>query len=840
MTNQPPTSRNKPIEAVKQAGHSARNAAAQFGRIPGGVAQGVLKTVGALPMAVEAFDAMKDLRIDTAVRNEKTAAVRSSGETYTQAQLIDARAAGHITQQQYDNTINEWRAGGNPFDRAVEASYTTAPAARPITEGIAKANTAVENWTNSWVPAPETGVAQFVATAADAIGEAIPGVAAAMATGGGSAATLIPTSVVGRAVGALNAVGTEMIEGSGDVGRAALAGATEWASEAIGAATFNKAAGAITNKVGSVVADAIGEGIEEVIGSGIQSAVTGDAYSLADAAYEFGIGTVVGGAFGGGTGIVNAVNTTAATAQVERAVNARTSETAKADIADVKALIDNAGDSSANAVVAHDSLVALQRQVANPINEVQATRSVPSDIAERFGLTPASDNSRGKPLEINARSYESFADPLARGLDVPDVSSVDRATVSPNAVDSANPRALYQYAEDIYLRPGTDVSGDTLFTYRGQANQFYRTSLEPGAIPASGVGTSWEGSGGYSSPGTYTTDAYGPSGMLADNPHSNRGIPQKAVASDSPIGLILQQPASLTEDVAPLTRTDAPTDVVPEGTRRIRYDDRGRGLVTEVINNPADVSGAGLIFGRTTVDNATPIQYATNSDAAALQNTPAYAQAVGSSDSAPPTTAKSAAEEVRLGAYTVPELISTETVRNASIGAERNAAESVLESAPESPSPHNRASAQQAAAPPEGGAERELGSKITGEPQMSVASAAAASVNSSAASEHNAGAAANAKTPAVPNATGANTPPEETTAEEQTPQELSPEERASQIWTPLQVQTKTAQATTELERKRERRREVSRNDPDLVIGQGSRGAIHETQGYAATFGLSAG
>jgi|GEM_PF-5965203 len=873
MTNQPPASRNKAVEAVKQVEQIKNNVIAQGSRIPGGAAQGVLKTVGAIPMAVEAFDAMKDSRLDPVARNENTAAVRASGEIYTQAQLIDAREAGHISQQQYDNTINEWRAGGNPFDVAVNASYTTAPAARPITEGISKANAAIENWTNSWVPAPETNVAQFVATAADALGEAIPGVAASVATGGLSTASVLAGTTAGHAIGALNAVGTELVEGSGDFGRAVLAGATEWASEAIGGATFNKAAGAITSKAGSLVVDAIGEGIEEVIGSGIQSLVTGDAYSLADAAYEFGIGAVVGSALGGGTNAVNAVNAGNITAQVENAENAPIAAAANADIADVSALIDSAGASTANAVVANDSLVALQRQVANPINEIRTENNISPATAERFGLVPASEGARGTPVEIAVRSYESIVDPLARGLSAPDVSSIDRAAVNPNDVETTNPRALYQFDQngEIFLRPGTDTSGDNMFTYRGQANQFYRTSQEAGAIPASGAGMSNEGSGVYSALDTNSSDLYGPTTKLADNPYKNVGVPQPAVLSDAPIGVILQQAQNLNETQSPLERKTqsaqkaefaaGSADVVPQNERRVRYSPSGA-LITEVINNPADISAAGLIFGRTTVADATPIQYATSGDSAP-QAVPQSAPEVGAgagvysaldaystdlygptgavaseaaSEVAAETTEAETATESTAGQYVVPELISTEAVSNAPVGVERQGAERTataeLSATPE---------AARASAPAEQAATESTSAPQASAEPLSTESETATSVNVSSAAEENTSTAAVTATTTAERTPTANTPnPEHSATEGATPAELSPEERAAQIWTPLQARTKAAQATVELERKRERRDQVPQGNPDLVIGQGARGAIYESQGYTATFGLSAG
>ena len=227
---------------------------------------------------------------------------------------------------------------------------------------------------------------------------------------------------------------------------------------------------------------------------------------------------------------------------------------------------------------------------------------------------------------------------------------------------------MYQYSEDIYLRPGTDTN--QYFTYRGQANQFYSSSVENG-IPASDKGTSWEGKGVYSSPTPYTTDLYGPSGKLADNPYINRGIDQTSIKSDYPVGVILAQSNTLTEETGRLTRTDAPEDVVAEGTRRIRYDPNGR-LVTEVVNNPADVEAVGLNFGRTTIENATPIEYAQTQANTNQQVSSDSVESVKMPESGRNMRGTlTAGTELNLteetGSYTVPKLINESVKHSANV-----------------------------------------------------------------------------------------------------------------------------------------------------------------------------
>lgn len=874
---------NRIPDVETQTASLVGNAAAQAGRIPGGIAQGALKTLAAPGILYEAAKQnTSDYRKNLSDAQKYISDLRKTNPYLTQADLIDAKLAGEITQAQYDNYINEWQANGSPIDSGrvhgiLERTGTGETVSKPITETTSKANTAVENWTNSWVPAPQSDAAVFVAKAADSLGEAIPATATAIATGGASTLSVMAGTTVSHAVGAANAFSTEMLEGSGDVGRALISGGTEWASEAIGGKLFNEAAANIGNKALSGAVDAIGEGMEEIISGSAQAALTGDSYSPSQALEEFALGAAVGGVMGAGANVVNSVSATITEGRVQSEVNARIADTAAADISDVQALISHSSDSAASAVVAQDSLTALQKQVTNPVNTTQTTTSIPSDIAQKYNLVPIGESSNGKPVTVKTQSYESIVAPEVAAMTAPEVSMEARAQINPSDATVINPRALYQYAQDVYLKPGTDLS-DTMFTYRGQANQFYRTSQDAGSIPSSGIGTSWEGSGVYSAPTPYTTDLYGPSGKLADNPLANRGIDQTAIDTDYPVGVILQQSAGLTEDVSPLTRSDAPSDAVAEGTRRIRYDDRSRGFTTEIINNTNDVSASGLIFGRTGVADSIPIQYATDnvgasSDASVLNN---ISESATSLNSTRRQTSGVVIEENTLGTYTVPELINVNAVEvgiNTGSSDEKDstsletaigvASEAVNESwtdavegrvasaiplvstegvLAEVPSNASQSVASPTALTPlvevsDNASEFTVSTLDNSQSIPEVRAVSETPVAANATVTEFAGTQAEeATTEAVPKASES---PEGTANErvkvvgESAGEELSSEELASQIWTPVQSMAKASMAQNEQRRKE---REVSTYDFGITKGPGSRGLIDETSGYKTTFG----
>lgn len=553
------------------------------------------------------------------------------------------------------------------YNNKGQAANWVDPYASPITDMTKNVISGIDNKQNEWTPAPQTAAAEFTAKAANVIGEALPIAGLAVAGGATSALGVLAGNTLSYAAGSAQAISSELLE-SGDPGRALLKGATSYVSEKIGGATVDKLAGKIASPVLSGALSAVGEGLEENIDSGITALVTGEKYTMSEAVEDFALGTAAGAVIGGTVNAANSVNEFVTPKLVEHAVNTQIEQAAKSDVKNVAELVNSAGESVESAIIAQDSLTALQKSTANPTFETESTSNIPSSVAERFKLVPAEGSEN--PITINRVSYEAQVNSRLQesGLTTRDVSAAERATANPNAIESANPRALYQYADDIYIRPGTDTN--QYFTYRGQANQFYSSSVENG-IPASDKGTSWEGKGVYSSPTPYTTDLYGPSGKLADNPYINRGIDQTSIKSDYPVGVILAQSNTLTEETGRLTRTDAPEDVVAEGTRRIRYDPNGR-LVTEVVNNPADVETVGLNFGRTTIENATPIEYAqtqTNTNQQVSSDSVESVQAPESGRNMRGTL--TAGTELNLteetGSYTVPKLINESVKHSANV-----------------------------------------------------------------------------------------------------------------------------------------------------------------------------
>jgi hypothetical protein len=251
----------------------AINIAEQAKRTPGGVAQGIIKTMAAPGMALEALpkNAKDFLHIDT--------------------------------------------AGGKHFMPAnPDGTAAKTPDAKPITTATSLFNKAVEDFTNSKVSAPQSAGAKFAAKAADALGEALPATMAAAITGGGSASAIFAGNALSHGMGAANAFSTELLEGSGNAGRAAIAGAAEWGAEAIGGAVFNRAAGKLADagglagKAAGFAADTLGEGFEENISGVAQSILTGEPYTAAQAVDDFAIGATVGGVISGGINAANAIH----------------------------------------------------------------------------------------------------------------------------------------------------------------------------------------------------------------------------------------------------------------------------------------------------------------------------------------------------------------------------------------------------------------------------------------------------------------------------------------------------------------------------------------------------
>ncbi len=215
----------KPLTAAEKVG----NALAQTRRVFGGVAQGTVKAAAGA----------------AALGSEFVAA----GVERSRPFMGQTGGIGALTR------------GTDPVDEA-RAAEGARDFGRSALEMGAKANAAVEGWTNQWVPAARSGAAQFIAKASDALGEAIPAMTAATLTGGTSASAVLAGTTLSHAIGAANAAGTELIEGSGDINRAAIAGAAEWGAEAIGGKLFDnpgtgKAISSAINKPLNAVKNAI-------------------------------------------------------------------------------------------------------------------------------------------------------------------------------------------------------------------------------------------------------------------------------------------------------------------------------------------------------------------------------------------------------------------------------------------------------------------------------------------------------------------------------------------------------------------------------------------------------
>lgn len=260
-----------------QQSHTVGNILAQIGRIPGGMAQGTIKALSAPGILKEAVDNR----------------VRDKGQ-----------ASSLKVKNEAVNAFNN----GNAY-----------------TNFAAKANQGVENLTNSWVAPPETKAAEFAAVAFDTIGEAIPSAAAAIATGGNA----LVGNALSHGLGAATAFSYEMLEGSGDVGKAVVRAGTAYASEAIGGKLFGNIAGG--NGIASWVGGAVGEGLEGNIDGVLFSAITGDSYTMSDAIQDFALETVAGAALGGVGKVTNTVNASVTPKLVDGNVNNRTANNTIAD-----------------------------------------------------------------------------------------------------------------------------------------------------------------------------------------------------------------------------------------------------------------------------------------------------------------------------------------------------------------------------------------------------------------------------------------------------------------------------------------------------------------------------
>ncbi len=169
----------------------------------------------------------------------------------------------------------------------------------------ATATKAVDQWSATWIPVPSTRVAETVAVASNALGEATPGIAVGVLSGGATTAReVIGGTVASRLVGSSNAFTKEYVASGGDYGSALTTGAVEYATELAGSKILDPAFKGVTAKFPSWVntniidaaTNAIGEGAEEVISGFGLGHLSGDGYTLSQAADDFILGGAVGAA----------------------------------------------------------------------------------------------------------------------------------------------------------------------------------------------------------------------------------------------------------------------------------------------------------------------------------------------------------------------------------------------------------------------------------------------------------------------------------------------------------------------------------------------------------------
>lgn len=295
-----------PTEVLRQRVGATGNFAAQAGRVPGGIAKGITKLVTFPALAVESLDSMNAQHMDYKKLEDNLSDVRNSGEMYTQEQLINALGAGEITKAQYDNTINEWRAGNNPYDQAISNSYVAGPPSTPITNQVNKFITGIDNFTNSWVPKPQTKAAEFAAKAADVIGEAVPNAALAYLTGGGGILATLKGTPLSYAGAFAQGYSSDWLT-TKDPSKAMLSGMVNAGSEWLGGETIDVLASNIANKTVAKGVSIVGEGLEENAGGIAQGVLTGQGYSFDDAKEDFLLGTIAGAGINAGVSGANFV-----------------------------------------------------------------------------------------------------------------------------------------------------------------------------------------------------------------------------------------------------------------------------------------------------------------------------------------------------------------------------------------------------------------------------------------------------------------------------------------------------------------------------------------------------
>lgn len=164
----------------------------------------------------------------------------------------------------------------------------------------------VDEWSQTWVPAPSSKVGEKAADVFNALGEAVPGIVVGALTGGVGSA-VIGGTVAGRLVGASNAFTKEYVASGKNYDQALLAGGIEYAAEAAGAKLFSGASDALVDNlisplgkgIANTGSNVLSEGLEEVISGSTHAMLTGTPYTAEQARDEMLIGALVGGAAGG-------------------------------------------------------------------------------------------------------------------------------------------------------------------------------------------------------------------------------------------------------------------------------------------------------------------------------------------------------------------------------------------------------------------------------------------------------------------------------------------------------------------------------------------------------------
>lgn len=305
-----------PTEVLRQRVGATGNFAAQTGRVPGGAVKGAIDIAFAPAMLAESVAS------DTADFKQTISEMKEYGERISN--LVKAGATRKdlfyvpLPSQTaaIKNNINAWKAGdetalANPLPR----DYGYKPSAntsKPVTEWVKSAHQTVDNKTNSWVPEPQTKAAEFGAVVFDQLGRALPLAGGAALTTGLKTTAILRGTPLSYAGAALQGIGTEGAEGSGQTDKMIISGLAEWTSEKLGGKLFSPLAEKASSKAVSGTIDAIGEGLEENISGGIFSALTGTPYSLSDAVYDFAVGASVGGAITTGVNTYNALRGNAA------------------------------------------------------------------------------------------------------------------------------------------------------------------------------------------------------------------------------------------------------------------------------------------------------------------------------------------------------------------------------------------------------------------------------------------------------------------------------------------------------------------------------------------------